>query len=319
MSTDVTVCECWPRDGIQGWPVVDTEEKLRVIDAIVASGFREIDATSFVPISVVPQFFDAEPVLRHLGTQPVSVRVVAPNRRGFERAAEVSARTGGIDTVGFPISASEPHNLANVRRTHDEHLVEIREMIRIGHEAGMRVIGAVATAFGCPIQGYVSEENVFDIAHRLVDAGLDRMMLSDTTGLADPIRVRAYMQRAKEQFPDVELVAHFHDTRGTGLLNTWAALEAGVDVIDSCLGGLGGEPAAIEQNHSGETGNIATEDLVVALERAGYRTGVDIDRMLTAAALQETIVGAPSRAQVMRTGTGLEALGPRTEQTSTTR
>lgn len=311
MKQSVTVCECWPRDGIQGWPAVDTTDKLRMIDAIVEAGFREIDATSFVPASVVPQFFDAEDVLAHLARQPVSVRVVAPNRRGFERAADIAGRLGVIDTVGFPISASEPHNLANVRRTHADHLVEIRQMIRIGHDAGMSVIGAVATAFGCPIQGYVAEETVFGIARQLVDAGLDRMMLSDTTGLADPVRVHAYMQRAKEEFPELGLVAHFHDTRGTGLLNTWAALEAGVDVIDSCLGGLGGEPAAIEQNHSGETGNIATEDLVVALERAGIETGIDIDQMMAASSLQSSIVGTASRAQVTRTGTGLDAIRPR--------
>jgi hydroxymethylglutaryl-CoA lyase len=231
--------------------------------------------------------------------------VLAPNLRGFQLAVEANERTGAIDAIGFPISASEAHNLANVRRTHKQHLVEIREMVQTGLDAGIQVMAAVATAFGCPIIGRVDEEIVFGIAANLVDYGVSRIMLSDTTGLADPVRVRRFADRARRDFPDVELIAHFHDTRGTGLLNTWAAVESGITTLDSSLGGLGGEPRSVEQNHSGETGNVATEDLVVALERAGVSTGIDIDVLLDAGRTQEQVTGAPSRAQVLRTGAAL--------------
>jgi hydroxymethylglutaryl-CoA lyase len=178
-------------------------------------------------------------------------------------------------------------------------------MVQSGLDAGIQVMAAVATAYGCPILGQVDEEIVFGIARTLVDYGVSRLMLSDTTGLADPVRVRRFAERAKQEFPGVELIAHFHDTRGTGLLNTWAAVESGITTVDSSLGGLGGEPRSVEQNHSGETGNVATEDLVVALERAGVSTGINIAALLDAGRAQEQVTGSASRAQVLRTGAGL--------------
>jgi hydroxymethylglutaryl-CoA lyase len=306
LPPSVRVCECWSRDGIQSWPeAIATEQKLRVLDKAIEAGVRELDATSFVPVKVVPQFFDNIAVLEHLASRDTYVRVLAPNLRGFQLAVEANARTGAIDAIGFPISASEAHNLANVRRTHEEHLGEIKEMVQVGLDAGIQVMAAVATAYGCPIVGHVDEEVVFGIAGTLVDYGVSRIMLSDTTGLADPVTVRRFAQRARRDFPDLDLIAHFHDTRGTGLLNTWAAIESGVTTVDSSLGGLGGEPRSVEQNHSGETGNVATEDLVVALERAGIATGIDIDALLEAGRTQEQVTGVASRAQVLRTGAGL--------------
>lgn len=306
LPTSVRVCECWSRDGIQSWPeVIPTEQKLQVLDKALDAGVREFDATSFVPVKVVPQFFDNIAILEHLAGRNVYVRVLAPNLRGFQMAVEANARTGAIDAIGFPISASEAHNLANVRRTHEQHLGEIKEMVQVGLDAGIQVMAAVATAYGCPIVGHVDEEVVFGIAGALVEHGVSRIMLSDTTGLADPVTVRRFAQRARRDFPDLDLIAHFHDTRGTGLLNTWAAVESGVTTVDSSLGGLGGEPRSVEQNHSGETGNVATEDLVVALERAGVSTGIDIDTLLDAGRAQEKVTGIASRAQVLRTGAGL--------------
>jgi hydroxymethylglutaryl-CoA lyase len=254
---------------------------------------------------VVPQFFDNIAVLEYLADRDVYVRVLAPNLRGFQLAIEANERTNAIDAIGFPISASEPHNLANVRRTHEQHLSEIKEMVQLGLDAGITVMAAVATAYGCPIIGRVDEEIVFRIAGTLVDYGVSRIMLSDTTGLADPVTVRRFVHRAHREFPDLDLIAHFHDTRGTGLLNTWAAVQSGVTSVDTSLGGLGGEPRSVEQNHSGETGNVATEDFVVALERAGVSTGIDIDALLDAGRTQEQVTGTPSRAQVLRTGAGL--------------
>jgi hydroxymethylglutaryl-CoA lyase len=302
----VTVCECWSRDGIQSWPdAIPTKGKIEVIDAALAAGVREFDATSFVPAKVVPQFFDTLEVLDHLATQDVYVRVLAPNLRGFQLAVEANERTGAIDAIGFPISASEPHNLANVRRTHEDHLAAIKDMVKVGLDGGVQVMAAVATAFGCPIIGHVEEDNVFRIAGTLVEYGVSRIMLSDTTGLADPVRIRAFTERARREFPDLDLIAHFHDTRGTGLLNTWAAVESGITTVDTSLGGLGGEPRSVEQNHSGETGNVVTEDLVVLFERAGIRTGIDLEAIIEAGRIQERVTGRPGRAQVLRTGAGV--------------
>ncbi len=306
LPASVRVCECWSRDGIQSWSeVIPTDQKVAVLDRALAAGVREFDATSFVPVKVVPQFFDSVAILDHLAGRDVYVRVLAPNLRGFQLAIEANERTGAINAIGFPISASEAHNVANVRRTHDQHLAEIKEMVQAGLGAGIQVMAAVATAFGCPIIGQVDEEVVFDIAGTLVDYGVSRLMLSDTTGLADPVRVRRFAERAKRDFPSVEMIAHFHDTRGTGLLNTWAAMENGITTLDASLGGLGGEPKSVEQNHFGETGNVATEDLVVALERAGVSTGIDLPALMDAGRAQERVTGAASRAQVLRTGAGL--------------
>jgi hydroxymethylglutaryl-CoA lyase len=306
LPASVRVCECWSRDGIQSWPqAIATDDKIKVLDQALSAGVREFDATSFVPVKVVPQFFDNLAILEHLAGRDAYVRVLAPNLRGFQLAIEANERTAAVNAIGFPISASEPHNLANVRRTHQQHLAEIKEMVKAGLDAGLQVMAAVATAFGCPIIGRVDEEVVFGIAGTLVDYGVSRIMLSDTTGLADPVRVRRFAERASRDFPGVELIAHFHDTRGTGLLNTWAAVESGITTLDSCLGGLGGEPRSVEQNHSGETGNVATEDLVVALERAGVATGIDVPALLEAGRTAEQVTGAAARAQVLRTGAGL--------------
>jgi hydroxymethylglutaryl-CoA lyase len=305
LPASVQVCECWSRDGIQSWPEIPTAKKIAVLDKALLAGVREFDATSFVPVKVVPQFFDNIAILEHLAGRDVYVRVLAPNLKGFQLAIEANKDIGVIDAIGFPISASEAHNLANVRRNHEQHLSEIKVMLETGLDAGVAVMAAVATAFGCPIVGDVDEELVFGIAGTLVEYGVSRIMLSDTTGLADPVRVRRFAERALRELPGVQLIAHFHDTRGTGLLNTWAALESGITIFDSSLGGLGGEPRSVEQNHSGEAGNVATEDLVVALERSGVSTGIDIDALLEAGRTQERVTGVASRAQVLRTGPGL--------------
>lgn len=320
VSSSVLVCESWARDGLQSWPsVVPSQGKLSVLHGVIAAGVREIDATALVPARYAPQFADAEVILAVVADTDVRVRVLAPNLRGVQRAADIRDRVGGgVETVGFPISASEPHNLANVRRTHQEHLGEIERMVTLAQSVGLGTVAAVATAFGCPIVGDVPEGVVFDLADRLVALGVDRIMLSDTTGLADPVRVAAFFSRAARQYPGVELIAHFHDTRGTGLLNTWVALTAGATCVDACLGGIGGEPSSVEQNHAGETGNVSTEDLVVLLERAGIDTGIDVAALLEAGRLAEHVLGAAGRSQVQHTGASLDARSARATTPATT-
>jgi hydroxymethylglutaryl-CoA lyase len=286
--------------------VVSLTDKLDVLRAALAAGVSEIDATSLVPAKYAPQFADAGQLLEDLACTGVSARVLAPNLRGVQRAVESHEQLGFIDTVGFPISASQEHNLANVKRTHAEHLAAISDMVACAQDGGLRVIVAVATAYGCPLIGPVDEATVFGIAEKLVGLGVDRLMLSDTTGLADPVRAHRYARRARAEFPDVDLVAHFHDTRGSGVANTWAALTGGATCVDASLGGVGGEPATVEQNHAGETGNTCTEDLVVLLERAGVATGIDVDALIAAGRRAADLLNSPTRSQVQHTGHGLQ-------------
>ncbi len=300
-------CECWPRDGLQSWPeVISTSDKIAVLEAVVDAGVDEIDATSLVPARYAPQFADAREILEFLRDKDVRTRVLTPNVRGVERAIALRDELGGgITAIGFPISASEAHNIANLKKDHREQFAQIEQMIDLARRAGLQTVTAVATAYGCPIVGEVGEDAVFSIARRLVSLGVDRLMLSDTTGVADPIRVGAYTRRAREEFTDVGLIAHFHDTRGTGIANTWAAVAAGAHCVDACLGGIGGEPSTVDQNHVGETGNIAGEDIVVLLERAGVATGVDIDAFIAAGHVAETVQARPGRSLVQRTGSGI--------------
>jgi hydroxymethylglutaryl-CoA lyase len=302
----VSICECWARDGLQSWTTrVPAGDKLAVLRAVAAAGVAELDVTSLVPARYAPQFTDAEQVLDALADAEAKTRVLTPNLRGVERATQINARRRVIDTIGFPISASEAHNVANLKKTHAQHLPELADMVTLAREAGLEVVAAVATAFGCPIAGAVDEELVFDFAGRLVELGVDRIMLSDTTGLADPARAARYTARAVETFPRTGWIAHFHDTRGAGIANTWVAVLAGADTVDCCLGGIGGEPRLVEQNHAGETGNISTEDVVVLLERAGVDTGIDVAALLDGGRIAARVLGASGRSQVQRSGAGL--------------
>jgi hydroxymethylglutaryl-CoA lyase len=283
-DTDVVVCEAWPRDGIQGWPdPIPTDRKLAVLDLVLRAGVREVDATSFVPARTSPQFFDAADVLAALASRPdVTVRVLAVNVRSVQDAARVRAETGAIDVCGFPISASESHNLANLRRGQAEHKRALEEMIALCFDSGLEPLLAVATAFGCPIEGVVPEAAVLELAEWAYQRGVRRLMLGDTTGVADPAHAWSLFTAARAALPDATWVAHFHDTRGSGIANTLAALAAGVRVVDASLGGTGGEPASVEIGQRGLAGNVATEDLVSMLNRMGVRTGIDLDLLLEA-------------------------------------
>lgn len=306
-GTRISVAECWARDGLQSWPVfVPTETKVAIINAAIRSGFDEVEVTSFVPERTVPQFRDALEVLAAVDPRAgVRLRVLAPNLRGAERACQAKADGAPIDTVGFPISASEAHNVANLGRDHRGHMDQLRILVPQVREAGLTPVAAVATAFGCPLTGPVQPETVLYLAEWLADLGVGRLMLSDTTGLADPFSVAQRFGEAARRLPAVELIAHFHDTRGSGMVNTFAALAAGVRTVDSCLGGLGGEPATVDQGHAGETGNVVTEDLVVLLARSGLSLAVDPDDVVDLGRAVSQALAAPTRSQVLRTGPGL--------------
>jgi hydroxymethylglutaryl-CoA lyase len=297
--TGVRVCEASLRDGIQGWPtVLPTADKVRLLRAIADAGVPEIDVTSFVPSHVVPQFGDAEEVLAAV-PDGVLVRVLTVNVKGVRRLVDSGAR---IDRCGFPISASEPHNLANLRRDHATHKVAIAEMVDELGAAGIAPLLGVATAYGCPLQGLVDRDEVLGLVAWGHSLGIRSIMIGDTTGMADPRAVRELFTTATAEFPDVEFVAHFHDNRGCGIANTLAAVEAGAATVDASLGGIGGEPAAVEQGFVGESGNVATEDLAAVLARMGVPTGIDLPALLAAGRLAEEVLGRPLLSRVLRAG-----------------
>jgi hydroxymethylglutaryl-CoA lyase len=299
---DVAVCEAWLRDGIQSWPrVLPAAAKIRMLQAVAAAGVPEIDVTSFVPAATVPQFADAEQVLAAVPCD-VTVRVLTVNVRGARRVAEAKAAGARIDRCGFPISASEPHNLANLRRDHAAHKAAVAEMVDVLGSAGISPLLGVATAYGCPIQGEVRRDDVLSLVEWGYRLGIRTIMFGDTTGLADPRAVRELFAAAVAAYPDAEFIAHFHDNRGCGVANTLAAIDAGAATVEGSLGGIGGEPAAVEQGFVGESGNVATEDLVAVLDRMGVRTGIDLQALLAAGALAEDLLGRPLHSRVQRAG-----------------
>jgi hydroxymethylglutaryl-CoA lyase len=301
-ARDVSVCEAWLRDGIQGWPeVLGTADKIRMLRAIAAAGVPEIDVTSFVPVHVVPQFSDAEQVL---GAVPdgVTVRVLTVNVTGARRVVQAHSQGRPVDRCGFPISASEPHNLANLRRDHPTHKQAVAEMVDVLGEAGIAPLLGIATAYGCPIQGPVDRDTVLGLVEWGHSLGIREIMFGDTTGMADPRAVHELFTQATAAFPDVEFVAHFHDNRGCGIANSLAAIDAGAATVDASLGGIGGEPTAVEQGFVGESGNVTTEDLAAVLERMGVRTGLDLTALLGAGALAEELLGRPLLSRVQRAG-----------------
>ena len=277
MSIDILVSEVGPRDGLQSLKVImPTAAKKAWIKAEAAAGVREIEVGSFVPPKLLPQMADCEELVRYAITIPgLNVATLAPNLKGVERA--VSA---GAHKVSIPISASETHSRANLRKGHDEILEEVRrinEMLnelpesrRPHFEAG------IATAFGCTMEGPVPESMVLKLANALMEAGCRELGLSDTTGYANPAQIRRLVRLVRAEIGAEMLTGvHLHNTRGLGLANAMAALEEGITTLDSSLGGIGGCPFA-----PGASGNIVTEDLVYMLESMGLNTGIDLDRLL---------------------------------------
>jgi hydroxymethylglutaryl-CoA lyase len=286
----ITFCELLLRDGLQGWPAfIPTSEKLEMLRAIAAAGVPEIDVTSFVPAHVVPQFADADELLAAMDAT-AAVRVLTVNLKGAQRVVAAHSRIRSIQRCGIPFSASEPHNLANLRCDHATHRERVAAMIDVLGAAGVPPMIGIATAWGCPIQGAVDPDQVLALVDWAYSLGVTSIMLGDTTGMADPMRVEALFSSALRQWPAVKFIAHFHDNRGLGIANVLAAIRIGVTSVDGCLGGLGGEPAAVDQGEVGESGNVVSEDLLAALAQMGYETGIDLPRLLSAGAAAERVI-----------------------------
>jgi hydroxymethylglutaryl-CoA lyase len=288
MSKRVRIREVGPRDGFQNEPeTIATDAKVDLIDALARTGLRRLEVTSFVRADVIPQLADAADVLARIDVpDDVAVSVLIPNRRGLDAAL---AQREQIDEINVFMSASETHNRKNVNRSIAESLTELQDVLGLAREAGLRCEGVISTSFGCPYEGYVPPERVFEIAARLRDAGAQEVGFGDTTGMANPRQVREFFDAAKAQLGrELELTAHFHNTRGQGLANVVAALESGVDSFESSFGELGGCPVP-----PGATGNIATEDLVSMLHEMGIETGVDLPALIACARRAQEILGRP--------------------------
>ncbi len=287
MPGSVKLREVGPRDGFQNEPeVIATDDKVKLVEMLARTGVRRLEVTSFVRADVIPQLADGREVLERAEIPAeVAVSVLIPNQRGLESALEVRER---IDEVNVFLSASETHNRHNVNRSVAESLAGVEKVIGRAREEGLRVEGVISTSFGCPYEGEVPPERVLEIAAALAAAGASEVGFGDTTGMANPIQVREFFARAADQLPEVELTAHFHNTRGQGLANVLAALEAGCASYESSFGELGGCPVP-----AGATGNIASEDLVSMLEEMGIETGVDLPALLAASAEAQRVLGRP--------------------------
>ena len=284
----IHISEVGPRDGLQSVKAtMPTADKCRWISALAAAGLREIEVGSFVPAHVLPQMADVAEVVRHALTLPgLRVMALVPNRRGAQ-----AALASGVHKLTLPVSASEAHSLANVRKTTEQMLAELREVIALRNEVapGAPVEVGLSTAFGCTLQGAVAEDDVIRLAVACVQAGVDEVGLSDTTGMANPAQVRRLFTRLRAELGERAGAAHMHNTRGLGLANCLAAFDVGVRSFDSSLGGLGGCPYA-----PGASGNVVTEDLVFMFEAMGVSTGLDLHKLMAARApLMTGLPGEP--------------------------
>jgi hydroxymethylglutaryl-CoA lyase len=295
------------RDGFQiEKRFVPTATKVELVNQLARTGLHKIETTSFVSPKAVPALADANDVLAGIDRVPGVIYVaLVPNLRGVQNAAAAPRRPAEVNGV---VSASETHNRANINRTHEQSLAELPGMVRAAHEAGMKITMSLSTTFGCPFEGHVHEDVVLEFVERFRELGFDGISLADTTGMANPRQVRELTAKVLERFPppdETYYTLHFHNTRGMGLANVVAGIEAGVRSFDGSVSGLGGCPFA-----PGATGNICTEDMVNMLEDMGHDTRVDLAKLLAVARRIPAVVGHDVPGQVMKAGQTLELHDP---------
>lgn len=302
MTAEVVLCECFARDGLQHEPdFVPTETKVALVDRFAAIGFPRVEATSYSNPKVVPQFADATELLRALPRRDgVKYKATCANGHAVQRALADLKAGIGANEVSLLVSASSSHSERNLKRSREDQWQNIGVMADAarGH---FRMVGTISVAFGCPFEGRVDPQEVLRDVGRFRDAGVTLVTLGDTTGMATPETTRSLFRAMRHDFPDVTPIAHFHDTRGTGLVNYVAALDAGVTHFDCAIGGVGGHPAKVQYG-GGHTGNVCTEDWVALLDAMGVRTGIDLEGMLEAARQCEAVLGRALHSRVLRSG-----------------
>ena len=291
-----------PRDGFQNEKTfIPTEDKVRLIDALSMTGLAKIEATSFVSPKAIPALADAEAVMAQIQRVPgVIYTVLVPNVRGGERAL-----AGKADEFNLVMSASETHNLANLRMTREQSLAALGEVIDLARGAGVPVNASLSCCFGCPMEGDVATDEVLRLAEALLARGARGVTLCDTTGMAYPTQVEQLTRRFIERFPQSELTLHFHDTRGMALANVLAGVAAGARRFDASLGGLGGCPYA-----PGASGNACLEDMVQMLALCGHDTGIDLDALIACARRLPGLVGHDVPGQLVKAGQRHELHAP---------
>jgi hydroxymethylglutaryl-CoA lyase len=286
------------RDGFQNEArFIETDDKIALIDRLSACGFAKIEVTSFTSPRAIPALRDAEAVMHRIVRAPgVVYTVLVPNVRGAERALSCD-----VDEVNLVMSVSETHNRANLRMSREESFAQLRDVIEVVSKTRVAINISLSTAFGCPMEGDVPEDEVLGWVGRFAELGVHGVTLCDTTGMAYPNQVRQLAQRTRNEFARLDTTLHFHNTRGMALANTMAALDAGIDRFDASLGGLGGCPYA-----PGASGNVCTEELVHMLELNGYDTGVDLTRALQASAHLPGLIGHDVPSQLLKAGRRLD-------------
>lgn len=295
-STKIHIQEVGMRDGLQSaGQFIETSDKIRLLNQLAKTGLSKIEVTSFVSPKAVPLLADAEEVLSSI-ERDLDVRYSAliPNSRGLERALAVD-----LDEVNVVMSVSNAHNMANFRMTCEESLQQFREIC--ANRGSLTVNGTLATAFGCPFVGFIEPSMVLDCAKRYVDAGVDSLTLADTVGAATPRQVYHLCKSILEAFPEVEVTLHLHNTRGLGIANSLAGIEAGIRHLDASIGGIGGCPYA-----PGATGNVCTEDLVHALSFDGFWCDVSLEALIDIADQLQKLMSQPLPGLVRHAGSKLK-------------
>jgi hydroxymethylglutaryl-CoA lyase len=300
--SDVVLCECFARDGLQHEAeFVPTATKRALIERFAELGFRRVEATSYSNPKVVPQFADASALLAALVRRDgVHYKATCANVRAVERALADRDLGFGVTEISLLVSASEAHSIRNLKQPRADQWENVRKMAAAA-QGRFRLIGTISVAFGCPFEGAVDPDVVAADALRFRELGVDHVALGDTTGMATPDAVKALVGRLRRAAPGITLIAHLHDTRGTGLVNALAAYEAGVRHFDSSFGGVGGHPAQVAYG-GGYTGNVCTEDLVNLFESLGIRTGIDLSGLLETSRFCEQTLGRALYGRVTRCG-----------------
>ncbi len=307
LPSEVTIYEVGPRDGLQNEARnVPTADKIRFIDALVGSGIRSIEITSFVSPKWIPQLADAAEVARGVQRPPgVLMSALVPNKRGLD-----TALTSGMKVVAVFLSASETHNKKNVNKTIAETIAAFDEVIPAALAANVQVRAYVSTVFGCPYEGDVDPQVVVDLVGKLLDKGVYQLSLGDTIGVANPAQTEDVLGRVLAKHPTDAIAVHFHDTQGTALANCLVSMQMGITTIDASAGGLGGCPYA-----PGASGNLATEDVVAMLHSMGVKTGIDLDKLTEASRTASTFVGHELPSKYLKAHLGKKARARRrTEQ-----